>query len=229
LFGHYVTGSLNGEPVCSGVNIGFITPQPENIIRRFDHARITFGIFSANGYYSRSHRSRLMYETEAEMEELQGLLDASMDRAGTHLRSIFSDDKRLSARQVSRCLQGVGQVAAATVNSKGEPRVAPIDAAFFHGRFFMSTEALSLRARHLTVNNSISLTYFQSADPVIIVHGRARAFIRKDSEEFRPLDSEWERAYGASTQQLSEDVVFILVEPSRMLAYAFHPERFPGD
>ncbi len=157
---------------------------------------------------------------------MQRLLDASSERAGAHLQSIFGADKRLSARQVSRHLQGVKQVAAAVIGRNGEPRVAPIDAVLFHGKFYLSTDAASLRARSLSRNPAISLTYFESADPMIIVNGRA-AFIRKNDVSFAALDSEWKRAYGTSILELSDTVLFIRVDPSHMLAYAMHPRRFP--
>jgi len=169
---------------------------------------------------------RTVYETEAELDELQRLLDASNERSGAHVRSIFSADKRLSARQVSRHLQGVRQVAAAAVNRRGEPRVAPIDAVLYHGKFYLSTDATSLRARSLSRNPAVSLTYFEGADPMIVVNGRA-AFIRKNDPGFPALDSEWERAYGTSILELGSTVLFIRVDASQMLAFAMHPERFP--
>jgi hypothetical protein len=76
----------------------------------------------------------MMYETEAELAELQRLLDASFNRAGENILSIFNTGNRLSARQLSG-FQGVRQVAVATVNSDGEPRAAPRNACFLHGKF----------------------------------------------------------------------------------------------
>jgi hypothetical protein len=166
-----------------------------------------------------------MYESEAEIIDLQQLLDYSMKNASAHVRSIFNRNNWLSARQVCHYLQGVKQVAAATITSTGEPRVAPIDAVFFHGKFSLSTDSRSLRARHLVKRPALSVTYFEGADPVIIVHGKAE-FIKKNEPEFTDLDSEWAKAYGKSLLELSENVEFIRVEPTTMLAYAFHRERF---
>jgi uncharacterized pyridoxamine 5'-phosphate oxidase family protein len=169
-----------------------------------------------------------MHESEVEILELQGLLDRSMSNAGAHLRSIFSRNHWLSARQVCLYLHRVKQVAAATVTSKGEPRVAPIDAVFFHGKFYLSADSRSLRARHLAKRPAVSVTYFESADPVIIVHGRA-TFMQQSQPEFLILDSEWVKAYGTSILELSQTVGFIRVDPTTMLAYALHPERFRGN
>jgi len=166
-----------------------------------------------------------VYETESELEEMQRLLDASNERAGGHLRSVFGAEKRLSARQISHYLRGVKQVAAAATNKKGEPRVAPIDAVLFHGKFFLSTDATSLRARSLSRNPAISLTYFEGADPMIVVNGRA-AFVRKDDPNFEALDAQWKKAYGTSILELGDTVLFIRVDAVHMLAFAMHPERF---
>ncbi len=169
-----------------------------------------------------------MYETKSELNELQNTLDRSADKAGLHIRSLFKPEHRLSAlsaQQVVRFFQGVKEVAAATVNSRREPRVAPIDAVFYHGRFHLSTERNSLRARHITTNPGVSLTYFEGADPVIIVHGRG-SFVRRNHSDFNKLDSEWVKAYGTSTTALSRGVLFVRVEPETMFAYAFHPKRF---
>jgi uncharacterized pyridoxamine 5'-phosphate oxidase family protein len=168
-----------------------------------------------------------MFESEAELSELQALLDKSMADSGAHLRSIFRREHRLSARQVSLCLQGVLQVAAATVSSRGEPRVAPIDAAFFHGRFHLSTDVGSLRARHLRKQPALSLTYFEGADPVVLAHGTA-TFVRRDRPEFAALDAIWKKEYGRSILELSGTALFVRLDPAKMFAFSFHPERFRG-
>jgi hypothetical protein len=167
----------------------------------------------------------MMYESANELNELQRMLDASASTEGAHMRSIFKPEHRLSASQVSSCLQGVIQVAVATVSSKGEPSVAPVDAVFYRAKFVLSTDKKSLRARHLARNPALSVTYFEGADPVVIAHGRAR-FIGPDDPEFADLDKEWVKAYGSSILGLSNSVVFVRLEPRLMFAFAFHPERF---
>lgn len=167
-----------------------------------------------------------MYESAEELVQLQQLLDRSASTAGEQMRSIFKPEHRLSARQVSSYFQGVKQVAAATVNSRGEPSVAPIDAVLYHGRFYLSTDGKkSLRARHLLKNPALGLTYFEGADPVIIARGRAE-LIGLDQPEFTPLDREWVRAYGKSILELSDSVVFIRLQSTSLFAFSFHPERF---
>lgn len=73
-----------------------------------------------------------MYETSAEIEHLQALLDRSIEQAGAFLRSSFEMPAHsLSARQLVHLWQGLQTVAFATATKKGEPLVAPIGALLF--------------------------------------------------------------------------------------------------
>jgi hypothetical protein len=42
-----------------------------------------------------------MYETEDDLDRLQALLDASYERAGSHVRSIWDEQSRLNPRALS--------------------------------------------------------------------------------------------------------------------------------
>jgi hypothetical protein len=164
-----------------------------------------------------------MYESDAEVLELQAILDRSMYEAGAHMRSIFGPRNRLSARQVCGRLQGVKQVAAATTTARGEPRVAPIDAVFFKGRFYLSTDVGSVRARHL-VRTRGQRDVLRGADPMIIVQWKA-SFVARDDPGFEALDAEWVKAYGKSITEISDGVRFIRVEPTKMFAYSLQPGK----
>jgi len=65
-----------------------------------------------------------VYETDEDLRWLQNLLDRTLASANPHLTSIVSPERRLTVRQVVRYLQGMKHVAFATVNARGEPRVA---------------------------------------------------------------------------------------------------------
>lgn len=58
-----------------------------------------------------------MYETPADLDHLQGLIDVSMASASVQLRSIAHEGRRLSADQVAEILQGKRQMAVATVTA----------------------------------------------------------------------------------------------------------------
>ncbi len=91
-------------------------------------------------------------------------------------------------------------------------------------RFHLSTDAGSVRARHLVRGPVVSVTYFEGADPVIIVHGNASS-VARDDPRFEALDAEWVEAYGRSITEISDGVSFIRVEPTKMFAHSLQPGR----
>ena len=167
-----------------------------------------------------------MYETEDDLTRLQALLDRTFARANPHLASIVSPDRRLTARQVTRYLQGTKHVAFATVNERCEPRVAPLDGVFLRGRFTVSTGGRAARLRHLRANPACSATHMDGDVVGITVHGRAQILVEGDPG-VDELERVWTEIYGSSPFSWGEGVTFMVVEPSSMWAYAFHPERFP--
>src|SRR5690606_21529576 len=79
-------------------------------------------------------------ETEAELDELQTLLDTSLARSTAHLRSIVTPGERtLTARELVRVLTGMCVLSVATVTARGEPRISAVDGHFLHGRWVFST------------------------------------------------------------------------------------------
>ena len=167
-----------------------------------------------------------MFESESEMSELQALLDASHAPAGSHLKGIVSDERILTARQVTTYLQGVKHVTLATVNSKGEPIAAPLDGWFLHGKFIVSTGAGSLRLKHLRRQPAVSVCHLDGDNVGIWVHGRAALLDREDPVT-RLYDEAATKAYGSSPYSWGDDIAIIRIEPRVMFAYAFVPAKYP--
>jgi uncharacterized pyridoxamine 5'-phosphate oxidase family protein len=167
-----------------------------------------------------------VYESDDELLQLQELIDRSFAGAGPHLLAIMKPERRLTARQVVRYLDGIKHVALGTVTAKGEPRVAPLDSLFVRGRFVVSTGGRSVRLGHLRQRPAVSLTHLLGDDIALVVNGRAR-IIERDDPEAEELDRIATGIYGSSPFSWGDGVVFIRVEPDVMFAYAFHPERFP--
>ena len=65
-----------------------------------------------------------MHETEADLRELQELLDRSHAGAGPHLRAIVDEDRRIPAAELPALLPGVQVLALATVTALGGRRVS---------------------------------------------------------------------------------------------------------
>jgi uncharacterized pyridoxamine 5'-phosphate oxidase family protein len=167
-----------------------------------------------------------VFESEAEVGELDALMDRTFARANPHLAAIVKPARRLNARQVVRYLQGTKHVAFATVNERGEPRVAPLDGVFIRGRFTVSTGGQAARLRHLRVNPACSAAHVDGDTVGIVVHGHA-TIIGRDDDGVEELEPVWRDIYGSSPFEWGEGVVFMRVEPTSMWAYAFHPEAFP--
>ncbi len=167
-----------------------------------------------------------MFETAQELDELQALIDRSFAGAGPHLLAIMTPDRRLTARQVARYLDGIKHVSLATVTARGEPRVAPLDSLFVRGRFVVSTGGRSIRLRHMRSRPAVSLSHVVGDDVALVVNGRA-VIIERGDPGADELDRIATGIYGSSPFSWGDGVVFIRVEPDVMFAYAFHPENYP--
>jgi nitroimidazol reductase NimA-like FMN-containing flavoprotein (pyridoxamine 5'-phosphate oxidase superfamily) len=115
-------------------------------------------------------------ETPEEIDRLQELLDRSAAAAGAHLRSIVTDDHRLSAVRVSERLQGMRLLVVATVTPDGRPLAGPVDGYFLHGSFYFSSGRDSVRMRHLAARPAVSATHLAGEELAVTVHGRAELF-----------------------------------------------------
>lgn len=167
-----------------------------------------------------------MHETPEDLERLQALIDRSIEQASPFLRRSFQmPEHSLSATQLVAHLGGSLTVALATVTARGEPRVAPIDALFVRGRFYVPTVAESVRARHLAKRPGASLTYFEGIDLAVLVHGEA-SLLGEEQPEFGELDAVQVAAGNQSPTQWSGTGVYLRVEPNSLFTFARYPERY---
>jgi general stress protein 26 len=128
-----------------------------------------------------------MFETPEEMAALQDLLDASMATAGPHLRDIITDERRLTAQELTHRLQGMRLLVLATVTADGRPLAGPVDGYFLHGTFWFSSGRDAVRMHHLAARPACSATHLPGEELAVTVHGRAEAFSLDDPAlgEFR--------------------------------------------
>jgi hypothetical protein len=113
-----------------------------------------------------------MRETDADLAELQQVLDRSFAGAGSHLRSIFDEAHRLEARGIADALPGIFEMHLATLAGDGSPLVAPIDGIFFRGKVWFGLPGPSLRARLVKRDRRVSASY-NASGLALIVHGTA--------------------------------------------------------
>lgn len=117
-----------------------------------------------------------MLETPEELAALQELLDASMASAGPHLRGIITDERRLTAPELTERLQGMRLLVLATVTADARPLTGPVDGYFLHGTFWFSSGHDAVRMRHLAARPACSATHLPGDELAVTVHGRAERF-----------------------------------------------------
>ncbi len=121
-----------------------------------------------------------MLENPEEIARLQELLDRSAAGAGEHLRGIITDERRLSAAQLTERLRGMRLLVVATVTADGRPLAGPVDGYFLHGSFWFGSGRNSVRMRHLAARPAVSATHMPGDELAVTVHGRAELFEMRD-------------------------------------------------
>jgi len=168
-----------------------------------------------------------MFETDAEVAELQALFDETLRHANPHMRSIVHPGRRLSAKRVVRYLEGTRHVAFATVSPEGEPRVSPLDALFIHGRFTMSTGLRATKVRHLMANPACSAVHMDGDRIAVVANGRVE-WIEPGHPDHDVIHRTWTETYGSDPYTWG-DIVFFRLVPTTMWAYASNPDEFPAE
>lgn len=167
-----------------------------------------------------------MFETDAELAELDALFQAHLAHANPHMTGIVTPERRLNARQVARYLTGTRHVAFATVTSKGEPRVSPLDSLFVHGRFTLSTGGQATKLKHLRRNPACSAVHMDGDRIAVAVNGSVE-WIPREHPDHDQIHRVWSENYESDPYSWGEGIVFFRIQPQTMWAYAFHPEEFP--
>jgi uncharacterized pyridoxamine 5'-phosphate oxidase family protein len=160
-----------------------------------------------------------VHETDDDLRALQELLDASHANAGPHLRSIFSDERRIPATELPALLPGVQVLALATVTARGEPRVAPVDGLFYRGRFHFGSAENSARFRHLRARPAVSATHLRGEELAVVVHGHAVEIDARGAGEegFRAYLNE---AYpGWDDADWTQGAPYARIEPTAMFTF----------
>jgi hypothetical protein len=168
-----------------------------------------------------------VYETSAEMAELQRLLDASIERAGSHLRGIVEPGRRtMTAEQVVEHCSDVCVLDVATTTSNGEPRLSTVDGHLLHGRWHFTTGKDALKARHLRARPAASAAWTPQDGLGIWVHGRA-AFLRAGTEQWRRMDRHLVRAYDTSPSEWGNfgEIVYLRLDPQWMVGFTMTPDE----
>lgn len=167
----------------------------------------------------------MVFETDAEISRLQDLLDGSLKRSTSHLRSIVTPGERtLTAAQLVRVATGMCTLALATVTRTGEPRISGVDGHFLHGHWVVGTDPSAAKARHLAARPGVSLAYLRGEELGVFTHGHARPINPPfgDDPDWPATRDYLQDHYGDNAFEWTE-VVYYRVEPTWMVAYCADP------
>lgn len=162
-----------------------------------------------------------MRETPEDLERLQAVLDESHARGGANLRSIITDERRLTATEIAARLTGMKLLALATTTRAGAPLVGPVDGLFYRGEFWFGSAPNALRFQHIRERPQVSATHLPGEELAITVHGTAviEGAPADLPEPFREVCVE---TYGQEWLDWGDGALYARIEPSRM--FTFHLE-----
>ncbi len=163
-----------------------------------------------------------MYESDEDLTRLQDLLDRSVQRATEHLTSIVTPERRLSADQLVRVVDGMSTLALSTVTAAGEPRVSGVDGHFLRGRWLFTTSATAAKARHLRARPACSVAHLRGDALGVFTHGRAVVMTPREVPDW--VEEHLVGHYGSSPTTWGDEIVYAWVRPTWMVAYAFDPD-----
>jgi uncharacterized pyridoxamine 5'-phosphate oxidase family protein len=167
-----------------------------------------------------------MNESQQELQQLQQLLTNSIERAGQFLQQSFQmPEHSLSAKQLVKHLQRPITISLATITKNAAPRVAPIGAIFYRGQFYIPTVMEAARSKMLKNNPNISLTYYESNDFALILHGKAD-FVRQESDIFLEVEKLHLQYNKISVTQWGGEGVFIRVQTDVIYTFARFIDKF---
>ena len=160
-----------------------------------------------------------MHETPDDIRALQQLLDRSYNRAGPHLRSITTPERRVSAEELAERLTGMCLLVVSTVTRDCRPIAGPLDGIFYRGAFHFGTAPNSVRYRHLLERPQVSATHLPREEFAVNVHGRAVPV--EIAGGFRETLLEvYVPRYGADWEQfLDSGPVYMRIDADRMFTF----------
>ncbi|MEU6078365.1 pyridoxamine 5'-phosphate oxidase family protein [Micromonospora sp. NPDC047074] len=164
-----------------------------------------------------------MRETPEDLDRLQALLDTSLSRSSSHLRSIIDTERALTAEQLTRVLTGMCTLALSTVTAKGEPRISGVDGHFLRGRWYFGTARGAAKARHLAARPAASAAHMRGEDLGVFTHGKVEILNPQAGEpaaDWPDVLAYLKDFYGDDLFDWDNEVVYYRLHPHWMTAYA---------
>jgi hypothetical protein len=169
-----------------------------------------------------------MHETAEDLADLAALLDRSYERAGAHLRSIFTPERRIPAAELAALLPGVQILNLATVSRACAPRVAPVDGLFYRGHFWFGSSSTSVRFIHLRERPQVSASHTRGEDLAVLVHGTA-ALVDPNDAAHAGFAGYYREVYGFGWEEWVQPVQFARIDATRLYTYRAVPAAVGAD
>ena len=160
-----------------------------------------------------------MRETPAELVALQELLERSVAGGNDHLVAIMTPERRLTAEQMVRVLDGMQVLVVATVTADGRPLTSCVDGHLLHGRWVFTTDATAIKARHLAARPAVSATHARGDTFGVFTHGTAER-LTPEHPDFAEIEDYLTGFYGSSPSSWAPDIAYLRIQPRWTLAYA---------
>jgi len=169
-----------------------------------------------------------MRETSEDLDRLQAVLDESHAQGGAHLRSIITDERRLSARAIADRLTGMTLLTLATTTRDGAPIAGPVDGILYRGEFWFGSAPNSLRFRHIRKRPRVSATHLPGEHLGVTVHGTAHieGVPAALPDEFQSVCV---GIYGETWHDWGEEALYARIEPRRMFTFHLDQEQTSAD
>ena len=160
-----------------------------------------------------------MRETPEELVALQELLDRSAAGGNDHLVAIMTPERRLTAEQLVRVLDGMQVLVVATVTADGRPLTSCVDGHLLHGRWVFTTDATATKVRHLAARPAVSATHARGDTFGVFTHGTAER-LTPEHPDFAEIEDYLTGFYGSSPSSWAPDIAYLRIQPRWMLACA---------
>lgn len=166
-----------------------------------------------------------MRETAEDLARLQSLLDRSYEAAGAHLRDVITPERRLTAGQVARRLDGMCLLTLTTVTADSRPISGAVDGFFYRGEWYFGSSHESLRFRHLRQRPAVSATYLPAEELSVTAHGRAHEIDARthDDGRFAEVVVGYYSTRFDGAESMLESSAYARIEPERMFTFYLDP------
>jgi hypothetical protein len=168
-----------------------------------------------------------MKEDEADLTELQQLLDRSRAGASEHLQSIITPDRAISAVGLVSRLTGMRTLVLATVSAGGRPRVSGVDGHLLRGRWVFTTSGSSVKASDLRSRPSVSAAYLEGESFGVFTHGTVEV-LGVEHPDRAWVEQHLTDHYGESPSVWGPDIFYGRIQPTWMVGFVNEPaDRLP--